>query len=106
MAFLHQIHHNPEFFDDPKTFNPSRFIDESGKFVPDHRVIPFGTGKRFCLGQSLAEKEFFIFFAALMQQFEFKPVPGIELPDYKNIYPQSLMKNVPPYEVVIKKRLA
>ena len=104
VAFLYHIHHDPKVFKDPKTFNPSRFIDQSGKFVPSERVIPFSIGKRVCLGQSLAEKEFFIFFTNLMQQFEFKPEPGTSLPTYQEIYPKSLLRNVPPYKVVLKKR--
>ena len=103
-AFLYQIHHDPEHYNDPKTFNPSRFIDESGKFIKDEQVIPFSIGKRFCLGQSLAEKEFFIFFTALMQQFEFLPDPHTPLPTYKDIYPKSLIRNVPPYKVIVKRR--
>ena len=74
-GFLYQIHRDPMNYNDPKTFNPSRFIDESGHFFKDEQVIPFSIGKRFCLGQTLAEQEFFIFFTALMQQFEFLPDP-------------------------------
>ena len=38
--------------------------------------IPFLIGKRFCLGQTLAEKEFFLFFVGLMQKFDFLPSNG------------------------------
>ncbi len=105
MAFLYHVHHDPKFYEDPKTFNPSRFIDASGKFIYDERIIPLGIGKRACLGQTLAEKEFYIFFTNLMQQFEFQPEPNNPLPSYKDIYPRSLIRNVPPYKVVLKKRL-
>ena len=104
MAFLYNIHHDPKVFKDPKTFNPSRFIDESGKFSPSERVIPFGIGKRVCLGQSLAEKQFFLFFTNLMQRFEFRPEPGTSLPSYQEIYPRSLLRNVQPYNAVLRKR--
>jgi methyl farnesoate epoxidase/farnesoate epoxidase len=44
-------------FQDPEVFNPDRFIDpETGKFVPDETVIPFGLGKRNCVGQPLGEQ--------------------------------------------------
>lgn len=33
-------------------------------------------GKRFCLGQSLAETTIFIYFATVLRQFEFVKVPG------------------------------
>jgi cytochrome P450 len=47
-AFLYNIHHDPKYYKDPKKFNPDRFIDGSGKFVLDERIIPFGIGKRAC----------------------------------------------------------
>ena len=96
---------DPKHYKNPNVFNPDRFIDDSGKFIFDEKVMPFGTGKRYCLGQSLAEKEFFLFFTALVQQFEFKPAPGLELPSYSDIYPKSLIRTVPPYQTVLRKRL-
>jgi len=91
-------------FKNPETFQPERFIDSNGNFVHDERVIPFGTGKRVCLGQSLAEKEFFLFFAGLVQQFKFENAPGIEPPSYKDINPAALFRTPPTYMCVLKKR--
>lgn len=98
--------HDPKLYDDPHTFKPERFINADGKFVHDDRVQAFGTGKRACLGQSLAEKEFFIFFTCLLQQFNFDPAPGKELPSYKDIFPGEELIRIPkPYEVILTKRL-
>jgi cytochrome P450 len=58
---------DPERFPDPHRFDPERFV-KSGKFFPDERVVPFGVGKRACLGQSLAEKQLYLFFAGILQQ--------------------------------------
>jgi cytochrome P450 len=69
-------------------------------------VIPFGIGKRYCLGQSLAEKEFFIFATGLIQQFQFNPDPGSTLPSYVDIFPTfSMARPPPPFKVIIKKKL-
>jgi hypothetical protein len=57
----------PDQFENPHQFNPDRFVKD-GKFVSDERVVPFGIGRRACIGQTLAEKEFYIFFAGIMQQ--------------------------------------
>jgi len=62
---LYHIMNNPDEFKDAHTFNPDRFLDEDGKFVPNNKVTPFGVGKRICLGQTLADKEFFIFCAGI-----------------------------------------
>ncbi len=94
------------YFKNPEIFNPSRFIDENGKFVHDEHVIPFGLGKRYCLGQSLAEKEFFIFFTGLLQQFEVSSAPGTTLPSYIDIFPEeALVRSPPNYQVILKKRI-
>ena len=82
MASISSIHYNPENWPEPERFNPDRFLDETGKFVaPKSGFVPFSVGKRFCLGQSLAEKEFFLFFAGLMQKFEFRAPKSGSLPN-------------------------
>ncbi len=106
MGSLYHAMHDPNLFKNPDIFDPTRFINENGKFVHDENVIPFGLGKRYCLGQSLAEKEFFIFFTGLMQQFEIRHAPGTVMPSYIDINPkQSIIRNPPPYKVILKKRL-
>ena len=71
---------DPEAFPDPHQFNPQRFIDANGSFVPHPNIVPFGVGKRRCLGETLAKVELFIFFANLMHKFEIKPVNANEKP--------------------------
>ena len=106
MSSLYHSMHDHKLFKNPEMFDPTRFIDENGKFVHDEKVIPFGVGNRYCLGQSLAEKEFFIFFTGLLQQFEIRHAPGTVLPSYIDINPkQSMIRNAPPYKVILKKRL-
>ena len=82
-----------------------RFLDR-GHFVPDEKVIPFGIGKRYCLGQSLAEKEFFLFFVGLMQKFIFQTVPGTELPSYHidKVNVKGILRTIPIYEVLLIER--
>jgi cytochrome P450 len=104
MPSLFHALYDPEHFKDPDLFNPDRFINAEGKFVNDERMIAFGVGKRVCLGQTLAEKEFFIFFTGILQQFELIQVPGTVLPSYVDIYPKAILRSPPQYEVILKKR--
>nr|QTW43683.1 CYP3075/3034-out [Eurytemora affinis] len=107
-ANIMQVMHNPEVFQDPLIFNPSRFLDESGKFQPNPNVIPFLVGKRICLGSSLAEKELFLFFSLLLQTFSFHPVPGEKLPSYSTkstVYTSnSIIRFCPHYSLIVKPR--
>ena len=59
---------DPKHFERPEEFNPDRFIQD-GKFVPNPRVVPFGTGKRKCLGETLAKAQLYMYFACIMQRY-------------------------------------
>ena len=59
---------DPNHFERPEEFNPDRFIQD-GKFVPNPRVVPFGTGKRKCLGETLAKAQLYMYFACIMQRY-------------------------------------
>ena len=59
--------HDPKYFAEPSVFRPDRFINNAGEFVPDEKVIYFGTGKRRCVGEILGRAEMYIFGAALIK---------------------------------------
>lgn len=98
---LYHIMHDPEHFKNPHKFEPERFLNSQGEFKSDDRVIPFGTGKRVCLGQTLAEKEFYIFFTGFMQQFELRHAPGTNLPAYgiDSTNPKDVIRSAPLFQV-------
>ena len=104
---LYHIMNDPKHFKDPEKFNPDRFLDQEGKFVSDERVAPFGIGKRICLGQTLAEKEFYIFFAGMIQQFQLKRDTTTDLPSYdiKDSFPKGILRTVPNYTIKLVHRL-
>lgn len=47
--------------------------------------MPFGVGRRMCLGDVLARMEMFMFFASIMHQFDMLPEAGTELPSLEGI---------------------
>ena len=65
---------------DPDVFRPDRFLDDKGSVVVKKDFLPFGIGKRNCLGEGLATMELFIFISALVQKFKFLPENEAELP--------------------------
>lgn len=74
------IHRNPEFWPDPAGFDPRPFLP--GAELP-HRYawIPFGGGKRACIGQAFAEQEAVLTLASIAQRYRFElPPSGLPRP--------------------------
>jgi cytochrome P450 len=75
---LWALHHDEDFWGDPFTFRPSRFLDVSGDVVPasdDMRrhLMAFGAGPRVCVGELLALGRLFLLVASMAQVFEVLP---------------------------------
>ncbi|KAF5751210.1 Abscisic acid 8'-hydroxylase 4 isoform 1 [Tripterygium wilfordii] len=70
MPLFRNIHHNPEFFTDPQTFDPSRF-EVSPK---PNTFMPFGNGVHACPGNELAKLEILIFIHHLVTKFRWEVV--------------------------------
>lgn len=64
---------------DPETFRPERFLSPDEKtLLKNDAYIPFSTGKRICLGMTLAQDELFLFTSSLFQKFKVGPDPNGE----------------------------
>ncbi|KHJ84577.1 hypothetical protein OESDEN_15707 [Oesophagostomum dentatum] len=64
---------DPKYFEDPDKFDPSRYLKEQRL---DQHVIPFGIGKRSCLGESLARAELYLIIGNLLQRYQLSSVGG------------------------------
>ncbi|GLT39174.1 hypothetical protein SLA2020_133800 [Shorea laevis] len=60
------IHYDPDLYENPKQFNPSRF-DEMQK---PYSFIPFGSGPRTCLGINMARVTMLAFFHRLTSGYK------------------------------------
>ncbi|XP_072029315.1 cytochrome P450 2U1-like [Amphiura filiformis] len=65
------VHNDPKVWPKPSDFRSERFLDDEGRYVRQESLIPFGIGRRFCLGESLAKMELFLFFTHLLHRFHF-----------------------------------
>lgn len=64
---------------DVDDFNPERFMD-GNNFKNDWWDFTFGTGRRKCLGESVAKVENFLFFANMLKNFKLEVPEGDILP--------------------------
>ncbi len=74
-AFAHLVHHDPAIYPEPHAFRPERFIErEGGKAPGTYTWIPFGGGRRRCLGASFALLEMKLALRAVLERCELQPV--------------------------------
>ena len=62
-----------DLWESPEKFQPERFIRNGRLFKPDH-FLPFGGGRRSCMGYKLVQLVSFGILGTIMQNFNVKPV--------------------------------
>jgi 26-hydroxylase len=83
IPLINTVHMDPNLWEKPEEFNPSRFIGADGNVHKPEFFIPFGVGRRMCLGNVLARMELFMFFTSMMHKFDISLPEGAELPSLK-----------------------
>jgi cytochrome P450 len=74
IADAYLLHHDPDIYADPYAFRPERFLDEQ---PGTYTWIPFGGGRRRCLGASFAQLEMKIVLRAVLSRAEPVPAPDV-----------------------------
>ncbi|MBN3317701.1 CP27B protein, partial [Atractosteus spatula] len=65
---------DPRFFSSPARFWPERWLSREEGHHP-YASVPFGVGKRSCIGRRIAELELYLALARILTRFEVKPDP-------------------------------
>ena len=102
---INEIHHDPKEWPEPNEFKPERFLDSDGKFVgwtTKHAFMPFGLGRRECLGQLFARIVMFTFASTLLHLYKIELPEGAEKPTTSPIGLQ--IHHPKDFTVVAKKR--
>ncbi|KAJ8667473.1 hypothetical protein QAD02_009136 [Eretmocerus hayati] len=78
---FHSVHTDDHHWDNPEEFRPERFLDESGRYQHNNSSIPFGLGKRRCLGEGLARWSLFLLLTHVLHHFDFQSSDGSPSPE-------------------------
>jgi cytochrome P450 len=69
------IHRHPDFWTEPDTFDPTRFLPENAERLARGSYLPFGTGPRQCIGRDFALYEAVLMLAGIAQRYNVSPGP-------------------------------
>lgn len=81
ILFYYGLHRDPQHWEDPAAFKPSRFRKEKGAKDKPKAYYPFGAGPRLCIGNNFAMAEMTLFLQAVIGRFHFDPCglhPGMK----------------------------
>jgi cytochrome P450 len=69
-------HRIPEVFPDPEAFIPERFTRERKAALPRGAYVPFGGGRRICIGKRFGQTEVKLVATMLLQRLRLDAMPG------------------------------
>ena len=73
---IQQLHNDERFWPEPERFDPTRFIGEGAKAIHRSAYLPFGGGRRVCIGKSFALLEMTMIAALASRRFTYEVAPG------------------------------
>ncbi|TDE48500.1 cytochrome P450 [Nonomuraea mesophila] len=69
---VYGTHRSPEHWSDPDTYDPRRFLDDTQNKRHKHAFLPFGGGRRMCIGKGLAMATLVTAVAMLSQRYRLR----------------------------------
>ncbi len=73
------MHRNPNYWENPERFNPTRFLGDSLQWRPHFSYFPFGGGARQCIGMNFALMEAQLVLATVAQSYRLRVGEGFKI---------------------------
>ncbi len=71
MVLITMIHRDPKLWPNPEGFDPNRFMPGAGRDRPRQAYMPFGAGRRICVGSTFAIMEATLLAAMISRRLYF-----------------------------------
>uniref|UniRef100_T1KC29 Cytochrome P450 n=2 Tax=Tetranychus urticae TaxID=32264 RepID=T1KC29_TETUR len=75
---FYTIHRDEKIWENPNQFDPDRFSPERYSKIPRYGYIPFGLGKRSCVGQKFAMIEMKVFIIHLIKHYSWISTKNVD----------------------------
>lgn len=102
LVSTYSLNMDEEYWKDPFNFRPERFLDDNGEIIYHEPFMPFGAGKRRCIGETIARSNLFLFFTAFIQRFDIELPLGSSLPELVGL--DGLTLSPQPFKAYIRIR--
>ncbi len=80
VLFAYGTHHSAKYWDEPERFKPERFMGDAAKKRKPYTYIPFGGGKRACIGGAMSQVENTLALSILLRRFRPEYVGNAQSP--------------------------
>lgn len=100
---IHLLHRHPNYWEDPETFKPERWMGTEHPSSHKYAFMPFSNGPRNCIGSYFAELEAKLIMAPLIRQFSFNVAPSLRDTDF-TFTTSITMKSKPFLKISIRSR--
>lgn len=90
------LHFMPEYWDEPRKYNPDRFAPENQANINQYAYLPFGLGPRNCIAKRLAMLEIKATVVSLLQNYILLKTDQLEVP-----MPEELVKSPRPAKPLV-----
>ena len=98
----YSLHRDEEFWPEPDSFKPERFLPENKDSINQFAYLPFGAGPRNCIGMRFAMMEIKTILVRMLQKYRL--VRGPETPVPLKILPKVVLAPAEPVNIRFEKR--
>ncbi|KXJ18513.1 cytochrome P450 4B1 [Exaiptasia diaphana] len=92
LANIYALHRNPHVWENPKEFNPDRFLPEKCKERSMYSFIPFSLGPRICIGKNFGMQEIKTSLVMILQKFNLSVDPQDSIDDM-DLFPELVLRS-------------